>query len=402
MNDSLIDKAVEMAAKERQKHKRAEQPSKEVEVITIDDLLNLPETEKSWLVSRFVLKSGITTVSGLPSHFKSLFVQNLCVSVSSGSPFLDTFECEKNSVLVIDREIPPIRLKNRWRSLGNLSGLPIYFYSYDSRFRLDDEDIYYKLKSIVKKHNIGLVVIDTFNRSHSGKEINSANEVIRLFEPLKRLISDVSIILIHHSGKKAYSKEVPTPEELLGSTDFMAETDSLFTLRKRSETNISVHNLKSRDSELLKAFEIELSTSSEDFIELTYKGDYVPKKPQSIERQEKIIEILKKSKGKLRRTELLSKLVKLGGNKGTIGNDLTKLKKRGAIDSEIKGKEAYYFLIDSHRVEESFIDNKPPREVKQLNIDEKTEDTVNNTSRSKNETPEDIVEVAKEIFEIND
>lgn len=365
-------------------------------LLTIDDLLDLPEEEESWLVNSIVLNSGITTVSGLPNHFKSLFVQCLCIAVASGNKFLNTFEVEKGGVLVIDREVPPKRLVKRWKLLEKLKGLPLYFYPYKEPFRLDDENLVRKISDIIQTHKIKLLVIDTFNRSHGGKDINSAHEVTKLFEPLKQLINDISIILVHHSSKKGYSKEIPTPEELLGSTDFMAETDVLFTLRKRNEKEIAVHNLKAKDSELLKSFEIELNNSESDSLKLEYKGDFIPKKTDLQKREERIIEILKTKKTK--KEELIKILVEDGENEGTINNTLTNLKRKKIIRSQLEGREAYYFLLEKYRTDEHFIPREPPREVKQLSVSEYPESKGKKASQGENEVSEGSVKIAEKVF----
>ncbi|HWY79820.1 MAG TPA: AAA family ATPase [Candidatus Sulfotelmatobacter sp.] len=321
------------------------------ELLLVDDVLALPDQEESWLVQNIVLTQGITIISGLPNHFKSLFTQLLIKAVASGKPFLGKFEAKEGAVLVIDREIPLQRLKRRLNSVGDFTGLPILFYQYSDPFKLDNKDDAEYLQKIVKENDIKLVVIDTFNRSHSGKEINSSSDVGQVFEPLKAIIGFASIILIHHSNKSGYKNEVPTPDELLGSVDFMAQTDILFTLRRKDKNSVIVHNLKARDSELLNAFQLTFTTNNNGLFDLAFDREIKPEETPVEKRERTILEYLKS--GKKKKSELIANLIQFDCAEGTINNSLTVLKNKSLIGSEIIEKEAYYFLLEHLREQET-------------------------------------------------
>lgn len=319
-------------------------------LLTIDEILSQPDKQVEWLVESIVPYYSINTISGLPNHFKSLFTQKLVKSVASGESFLGRFKTEQGAVLIIDREIPTPRLKKRWKSLGDLHGLPIYFYNYTCPFKLDNSKNAEILKSLVKKHDIKLVVIDTFNRVHTGKDLGSASDVAAVFEPLKLLLEHTSVILIHHSNKSGYGKEVPTPDELLGSIDFSAETDLLFTLRKKDKNTVTVHNLKSRDSELINPFELSFVVYPGGTVDLLYEGEMEVEKTPLEDREDKIIAFLKT--GKKAKSEIMAYMTGLGEKEGTINNTITVLRNKKLIDSEHLGKEAYYFLLETDRKSE--------------------------------------------------
>ena len=316
-------------------------------LLTANDILSLADTEESWLVKNIVLSQGITIISGLPNHFKSLFTQFLIKAVASGISFLGQFETKQGAVLVIDREIPAQRLKRRLKSIEGFTGLPIFFYPYSDPFKLDNREDAEYLKRIVKENNIKLVVIDTFNRSHSGKEINSSGDVGQIFEPLKAILESTAIILIHHSNKSGYAKEIPTPEELLGSVDFGAQTDLLFTLRKKDKNTVIVHNLKARDSELINAFQLTFINYSNGLVELAYDCEIKPEESAVEKRGNTILEFLKS--GKKKKSELIAYLKQFEYAEGTINNTLTVLKNKNILGSEIIEKEAYYFLLETKR-----------------------------------------------------
>lgn len=317
---------------------------------TLDSVLKMEDIQEDWLVDSIVLNHGITTVSGLPNHFKSFFVQMLVKSVASGEDFLGNFKTTQGSVLVIDREIPTIRLKKRWGSIGAGSELPIFFYSYSDPFKLDRKSDTERLEALVQDYNFKLIVIDTFNRSHSGKETNSYSEIAGVFEPLKRLLDKTSIILIHHSNKAGYKSEVPTPEELMGSTDFAAETDLLFTIRKKGSDILAVHNLKAKDSPLIEAFELRMVTSDEGILTLEYQGIFQPPASAKEAREIEILKFL--GSGKKMKSQILAHMAERGEKEGTINNLLTQLRSRSVVGSESVGKEAQYFLLDLNREQE--------------------------------------------------
>ncbi len=316
-------------------------------LLSIDEILTLPDEQETWLVESIILNNGITIVSGLPNHYKSFFVQFLVKAIAAGTPFLDTFRTQQGSVLIIDREIPTKRLKRRWSTIGGTHRLPIFFYPYSEPFKLDNRDTIYHLTTLVAKNNIKLLVIDTFNRSHSGKDLSSPSDVARVFEPLKAILETTSVVLIHHSNKSGFQKDVPTPEELLGSIDFLAETDSLFTLRKKDKNTVIIHNLKSRDSEMIEPFTLDVKTYQNGIVDLIYKGTYEPEETPAQNREQLILDFLKA--GEKLKQELIAHLRSHNETIGTVENTLTVLKKRNLIGSKKKGKEAYYFLLDTDR-----------------------------------------------------
>ncbi len=316
-------------------------------LLTIDEILSQPDKTEEWMVESIIPYNSINTISGLPNHFKSLFTQKLVKSVASGEPFLERFKTKQGAVLVIDREIPTPRLKRRWKSLGDLNGLPIFFYNYSSPFKLDRSQNADMLKTLVKKHDIKLVVIDTFNRVHTGKDLASASDVAAVFEPLKQLLEFTSVILIHHSNKSGYGKEIPTPDELLGSIDFAAETDLLFTLRKKDKNTVTVHNLKSRDSELINPFELSFVVYPGGTVDLLYEGEMKVEKTPLEAREDKITTFLKT--GKKMKNEIIAHMIQLGEKEKTVNNTLTVLRNMKLIDSELVGKEARYFILENNR-----------------------------------------------------
>lgn len=316
-------------------------------LLTVDDVLSLPETEESWLVKNIVLSQGITIISGLPNHFKSLFTQLLIKAVGQGTSFLGQFVTQQGAVLVIDREIPTQRLKRRLKALSGFNGLPIFFYPYLDPFKLDNTEDAEYLKQLVEENNIKLVVIDTFNRSHSGKDINTSGDVGKVFEPLKTILEHTSIILIHHSNKSGYMKQTPTPDELLGSVDFGAQTDLLFTLRRQDKNTVIVYNLKARDSELLNAFQLTFTSYSNGLVDLVYDCEIKSEETSVEKRQREILEFLKS--GKKRKSELIAYLKQFDYAEGTINNTLTVLKNKNLLGSELIEKEAVYFLLETQR-----------------------------------------------------
>lgn len=316
---------------------------------TLEEILALPDVEEEWVVASIVLQNAITTVSGLPNHFKSLFVQMLVKAVASGELFLGKFKADKGSVLIIDREIPTIRLKKRWKAIGAEAGVNIFFYPYSDTFKLDDVHDMKRLEALIDEHKYKLIVIDTFNRSHKGKETNSYSEIAGVFEPLKRLLEKTSIILIHHSNKSGYKTDTPTPEELMGSTDFAAETDTLFTIRKKDKDTLQVHNLKAKDSPLIDPFSLRLITKEDGSLDLQYEGEIEAPMTAPQAREKEIVDFLKS--GKKKKSEIILFMKERDEKEGTINNALTVMRSKGLIDSKTEGREAAYFLLETKRTE---------------------------------------------------
>lgn len=319
-------------------------------LLSLDEIFFYPEIEADWLVDSLVISNGITLITALPNHYKSFVTQMIAVSVASGKPFLGRFKSQQGNVLIIDREIPPMRLKKRWKLIGDTEGLPIQFFNYSLPFKLDDPKSMELLKQLIYDNEFILVIIDTFNRSNSGKDINQSNEVGKLFEPLKELLDETSFIITHHSNKSGFRNEKPAPDEFLGSINFTAEVDMHFALKKNEDNTIAFYNFKARDSELLKPFNMKFIIN-ENKAELLYIGDIQAPVPPNQAREDKIIEFLKE--GKKLKSEIVSHFKAQGEKEGTIDNALTSLRRDKKIDSDNVGKEAVYFLIENIRQNEN-------------------------------------------------
>ena len=59
--------------------------------LTATKLMDRPEPEIEWLAEGFLPASGNVLVAGYPKTFKTTLLQDLAVSLASGSPFLDKF-----------------------------------------------------------------------------------------------------------------------------------------------------------------------------------------------------------------------------------------------------------------------------------------------------------------------
>ncbi len=390
MNDQIIT----LAERERDQFIRSRQSIKNpshflknngqrnyTPLFSIDTVLSQPNTETEWTVESIVLAHGLTILGGLPGHGKSWFSQFLAKSVASGEPFLGKFEVKQGAVLVVDREVPTKRLKKRWSAVGITTGSPILFYSYSDPFKLDNPSDAERIKSLVKENNIQVVIIDTFNRSHSNKDLNSAGEVSGVFETIKALLELCSVVLIHHLTKASFDKEIPAANDLYGSIDFLAETDLLFLFKKKGKQLFEVYNQKSRDSEEIAPFTMSLEVNN-GLVDLIYEGEKDAELTSPKAREQRIIEILKA--GKIKREELVKQLVAEGDKEGTISNSLTKLRSQGTIKSELIGNEAYYYLPETYR--EPFPTSESVGSGKPENVQEETVSAIQNVSQPQNET----------------
>ena len=94
LEDKIMEEITEEDSKENNKNEN------KIPLLSIDEILALPEIETVWLVESIVQSQGITIISGLPNHFKSLFVQMLVKAVAKGNSLFNQFQTSKGNVLI--------------------------------------------------------------------------------------------------------------------------------------------------------------------------------------------------------------------------------------------------------------------------------------------------------------
>jgi|11BtaG_2_1085332.scaffolds.fasta_scaffold06956_4 5S rRNA maturation endonuclease (ribonuclease M5)/KaiC/GvpD/RAD55 family RecA-like ATPase len=160
-----------------------------------------------WLIKDVVEKESLMCIFGAPKSGKSFIAIDMAASIAGAKSFYGN-EANGQPVMYVCGE-GQRGVKRRLKALDQdkykvLAGIPLYLS--DKAFRINDTDDFDALEEeieevILEAGNIGMIVIDTFQRNFSGNE-NSAEDVGNFINKLDMLISKYKccVCLVHHTG----------------------------------------------------------------------------------------------------------------------------------------------------------------------------------------------------------
>ena len=148
-----------------------------------------------------------------------LFRSTLAKAVASGGNFLDR-PVTQGSVLYVNLEDSPTKVKQRQVAQGWAEGLPVYWLE---KFKLSELS---DLKEITDEiPDLRLVVLDTFSRIRDDNTKESSAELGKTLEPLQEWAKErgICILITHHTGKVNNDHPSADPfDALRGSTSIRA------------------------------------------------------------------------------------------------------------------------------------------------------------------------------------
>jgi archaellum biogenesis ATPase FlaH len=282
MQASVIRETVELAAKKGQIFFL---PTK------LEDLMSKDFPASSWLIDGLIPSAGVTILSGVPASYKTFVLLEMAVKVSAGEPLFDYFPTEQTNVLIVDEESGERRLQARLQTLGVTNTLPIYLWS-KYNFKLEDKYVD-QLVKFCQEHEVGLVIFDSLVRVHD-KDENDAAAMSQVFQVLNKCTAQgITVIFAHHNRKVAPGKtRIDLSSAMRGSSDIYAALDSHIAIT-RDEKRLVFHQTKSRDSEELTPFEVEVKITDET-LSFVYEGDLQLPASKSSKATPVIIDVLTK------------------------------------------------------------------------------------------------------------
>jgi hypothetical protein len=204
-------------------------------VQTLAEITANPPEEAEFLIEQGILsKGGRLLIAGKPKVGKSIFVDNLVLSLSAGIPFLKSGSYPGFAVdhptrtLLLDRELSKWALFKRMHAL--MDGRPGYkaamenlLIDHDHLIRLDQANAYDTLLGLVEQNGAEVVVLDTAYKFFGG-DVESSSSLMKGFEVLDKIIHQTgcSFVLTHHhkkgqGGKGKENTDIADPDNVAGS-----------------------------------------------------------------------------------------------------------------------------------------------------------------------------------------
>lgn len=197
---------------------------------TLGEIMANPPDEATFLIEQGILPvGGRLLIAGKPKVGKSIFADNLALSLAAGIPFLKRFNIDHPTrVLLLDRELSKRSLYNRMGALmddrlGYKAAVENLMIDHDHLLRLDQKDSYDLLMRLVEDNGAEVVIMDTAYKFLGG-DVESSSALMKAFEVLDRVIHNtgVAMVMTHHlkkgqGGKGKENTDVADPDGVAGS-----------------------------------------------------------------------------------------------------------------------------------------------------------------------------------------
>lgn len=186
---------------------------------TNDEMIAGAKDHIDWLVTDILTPDELFILGTPPRVGKSIFGLTLAKAIATGSPFLDR-PVTQGSVLYINLEDSPTKVKQRQVAQGWADNLPVYWMD---KFKLSELDDLRELADEIP--DLRLVILDTFSRIRDDNQKESSAELGKILEPLQEWAKErgVCILLMHHTGKVSNDNPSTDPfDALRGSSAIRA------------------------------------------------------------------------------------------------------------------------------------------------------------------------------------
>jgi 5S rRNA maturation endonuclease (ribonuclease M5) len=164
-------------------------------------------TNPKWLIKDVCEQESLMQIFGAPKSGKSFVAVAMSCAIASGQDFYGN-KSFKKPVLYLCGEgrRGMVRRLHAWQQgKYSLKGIPLYLS--DRAVRIGDKDDFERLTQEIEaikaiEGDIGMIVVDTFQRNFGGGNENSAEDVGNFIHQLDGLISTYgcNVCIVHHSG----------------------------------------------------------------------------------------------------------------------------------------------------------------------------------------------------------
>ena len=163
-------------------------------------------TNPKWLIKDVCEEESLLCVFGAAKSGKSFLAIAMSCAIASGKKFYGNESFKKPVLYLVGEGVRGVRRRlSAWQQgMYSLKEIPLYLS--DRGVRINDPEDFIKLEEQIelvqeKEGQIGLIVIDTFQRNFIGNE-NSAEDVGNFINQLDQIITNYGccVALVHHTG----------------------------------------------------------------------------------------------------------------------------------------------------------------------------------------------------------
>lgn len=175
-------------------------------------LLDLQLPPMDWLIDGLLIPGSRMGVFGPKKSWKSMFVSiDMALKLGTGRSWAG-FKTKMQRVMVIQEEIPLVAFKLRVDKYlqGHKMDAPVTVSFNNDALKLGRGATfgYNELKSLIKTHQPGILVIDPLYKVMAG-DISNSTDMTSFIDIIDKLIEDskyeLAVVIIHHMGKTQFT-----------------------------------------------------------------------------------------------------------------------------------------------------------------------------------------------------
>jgi len=214
------------------------------EGISLVKLMKKDYPEIKWDIEGLIPEQTINVIASPRKSYKTYIGLYMTACWSFGIPFLNK-KVERKNVLYLDSEVGNRLMQKRFKKILNGLGIEniektkTRIMSFKN-IRIDFNNHVKHLAKVIKKHKIGIIVVDPFKRFHRHKE-NIADEMSSLYTDYLRPFcekNNVSAILITHTKKKPIGESIPDKMDMIrGSSEIVNFADNIIMIERNGKSN---------------------------------------------------------------------------------------------------------------------------------------------------------------------
>ena len=317
------------------------------------DLIKRDIPKEEWLIERIIPTEGFTFIVGAEATGKSFITLTLAQALTTSQKWLGEFEVKKTTnILFIDKENTKRRTQTRMKGLG-ISGENMFWLEYPQYFEMtsDKEEDGFSpfIKAIarkVKKHDIGLIFVDSFADVMIGNE-NAAADTQRFFDGFRQLFPGISILVLHHENKPQQGVARSSSQRFRGSTNITAQIIVGFRMEAifKNKGEFTMEQTKVGDAEKLNKFKIKMNTivdpedANKTIVKaLDYGGEVLTDLSAVEEAAEYIVDYLTNNMDQ-RRKDVVDAGLAMGHTRPSLDRALDMLKEKKIVSSKTNPQE---------------------------------------------------------------
>ena len=251
--------------------------SDKLRVDSYQDVMGNNGSFPGWLIEGFWGRRSHGIVAGQPKVFKSTFVQDLAISVASGTPFLGKYPVlEPGPVIVVQNENADWIMRDRtekiinhrkvvgdvkWGKKGKLRikfapDLPLTFINQQG-FMLDNESHRAQLEELIKEIKPVLIIFDPLYLMFGG-DINSASDLGPVLQWALSIKNEyhTGVMLIHHYNKGGNATQTRGGQKMAGSFIFHGWVESAWYLKRPDDIEDDEEEVVPDEDDLSKQLEV--------------------------------------------------------------------------------------------------------------------------------------------------